>query len=456
MVRLISSIRTVESSFDSIFKKQQPVAVVLTLQRLENYRMQSDELDRRLSQRFSRWTAISSLALIAVTWRLWTPQTIYPQVPVLQRLCSAPGWLDWLALTGTLVGLIALAVSNRPFIARIACSITMLSLVVLFSLDQHRFQPWAYELWLFCGVWLCCRDPWRMVLMRWLLISIYFYSAMGKLDFEFLHTVGQQMLAVVIKCFGIEPTDLSFSFRLAIAATFPCIELLVAIGLMWDKTRRLAGWLAISVHLGLIVILGPLGLNHRLGVLVWNAQVAVQAYWLFVPEQTVEPKRTTFTLFQSFATAMIGLAIALPITERFELWDHWPSWALYAPHSSRVHIEIAGSAVDRLPAELRDLVDDSPTDPDAIAVWLPVPIDKWSLKTLDTPIYPQARFQLGVAERLATDINAGFQMRFVLLGTANRLTGLRRSTTYDGLTQLKTMGNRFWLNRHPRVWIKVH
>lgn len=408
-----------------------------------------------ISQRLSKWTAISSLALVAVTWRLWTPQAVYPQVPIFESLCNAPGWLDWLGLSGTLVGLILLAINRPQQVAQIGYATLMVSLLLLFSLDQHRFQPWAYELWLFCGVWLCCRDALRLNLMRWLLVSVYFYSAIGKLDFEFLHTVGQQMLAVVSKGIGLDLKNAFYSLRLGLVAVFPLAELAIAIALAVPKTRRVAGWLAIGLHVGLIVILGPLGLNHRAGVLVWNMQVALQVYWLFVSKQTAEPEESAFAWPEWVACAAIGAAILLPSTERLGLWDHWPSWALYAPHSSRVYVEIAEPALDRLPERLRQLVKETPTETDEIAVWLAVPIDRWSLQELDTPIYPQARFQLGVAEKIATDMNAGFQIRVTVLGTATRFTGTRRSAVYNGASELSRASRRFWLNCHPRTHIKA-
>ena len=405
-----------------------------------------------VSRRLAAWTAISSLALIASTWRLWTPQTVFPQVPAFERLCAAPAWLDWLGLGGALIGLLALAIAGHQRAVHLGCATAMVSLLLLFSLDQHRFQPWAYELWLFCGVWLCCHDSLRLKLMRWLLISIYFYSASGKFDYEFLHTVGQQMLAMVLKGIGLDLQALPLGIRLTLVATLPLVELATACGLAWPRTRRMAGCLAIGLHLGLIVILGPFGLNHRLGVLLWNAQVAIQVYWLFVAKQTPEPEPSSAAWPQRFATAMIGAAIVMPSTERVGLWDHWPSWALYSPHSSRVYVEFAGPALDRLPESLRQLVLETPANPDEIALWLTVPIDRWSLATLDTPIYPQARFQLGVAEKIATDSQA--DVRVTVLGAAARFTGIRRRSVLEGVSDLTSASRLFWINHRPRNRVK--
>ena len=214
----------------------------------------------------------------------------------------------------------------------------------------------------------------------------------------------------------------------------------------------MAGCLAIGLHLGLIVILGPFGLNHRLGVLLWNAQVAIQVYWLFVAKQTPEPEPSSAAWPQRFATAMIGAAIVMPSTERVGLWDHWPSWALYSPHSSRVYVEFAGPALDRLPESLRQLVLETPANPDEIALWLTVPIDRWSLATLDTPIYPQARFQLGVAEKIATDSQA--DVRVTVLGAAARFTGIRRRSVLEGVSDLTSASRLFWINHRPRNRVK--
>ncbi len=416
--------------------------------------MLSNEIPPKTAQQLSRWTALSAIALIAVTWRLWTPQTDFPQIPVHSGLCTAPAWLDWTGLIGTLVGLTIALLDVRPQSTRIGYAIVSGSLLILFCLDQHRFQPWAYELWLFSVVWLCCSDPARFRLLQWLLISVYFFSALGKLDFEFLHTVGQQMLSVVVGKTGFDIQQIPIGARLFLAAAFPLIELSVAIGLAFPSTRRLSACLAIAVHLGLVLILGPLGLNHRWGVLVWNVQVAVQAYLLFysrpmVEKQPVEPKSAGLLWSQRFASTVVVVAIGLPCVERLGLWDHWPSWALYAPHSSRVYVEVATPELERLPVALQQLAKANLADSEEIAIWVALPIDRWSLQTLDTPIYPQARFQLGVAKSLAARLSQTDSIRVKVLGTASRFTGVRNTEVFEG-ARLAKAGQQFWVNHHPR------
>jgi hypothetical protein len=412
-----------------------------------------------------RWTSMCALALIAVTYKLWLPQTVFPQVPVFEILCSSPSLVDWIGLGCMIAGLVASTIWPSSRIRSVAGFLILASLVTLISLDQHRFQPWAYQLGLFTTIWLCCCNiPLRLNLMRYLIVGIYFYSAAGKLDFEFMHSVGQQMLGAMAKWTGHELSKVPESSRIAMVAIFPIIELAIAMGLLWPKSRRVAGVFAIGLHLILIAVLGPLGLNHRLGVLIWNGQFAVQAFLLFVVPQIglrdrkldlAGPQQTSSCwkhyIGERFCIALVAVVNVMPCSERFGVWDHWPSWALYAPHSSRVRVEVASPSVQHLPASLATLVNFSAIDEDA-GVWLQLPMDAWSLKTLDTPIYPQSRFQLGVARHIASEIKSDFQIRVTILGTADRFTGQRKMSTLEGDEQFDKASDLFWWNTMPRVW----
>ncbi len=419
--------------------------------------------DIDVAKRLQRWTAIISLALLAATYRLWIPQTVFPQVPAFALLCDAPVWCDWILLGCLIAGLLFVAMGRTGYLHSCGCVFILVSLCALVCLDQHRLQPWAYQLWLFTTIWLGCGFHVGLTWMRWLMVSIYFYSALGKFDFEFLHTVGQQMLGAMATWFGRDLTEIPGWLRLVVVATFPMAELVVAAGLVWPKTRRLAGLFAICLHLTLIGVLGPLGLNHRMGVLLWNAQFAVQVYLLFVAKRmplvngdmvkpTAAPKFFVWLsgCVQSSCIAIIATVIVLPITERFGVWDHWPSWALYAPHSSRARVEVDAPSLHRLPADLVALMKKPILEDEGMLEWVLVPIDAWSLQSLDTPIYPQARFQLGVAKKIASAVDSEGQVRVTILGMANRFTGRRQTEVFDGAAQLEKTGADLWFNSRPR------
>ncbi len=133
------------------------------------------------------------------------------------------------------------------------------------------------------------------------------------------------------------------------------------------------------------------------------------------------------------------------------MWDHWPSWALYAPHSSRVRIQIATTEIEELPDTLQKLVQQrAPSLEEGLDVWADVPIDAWSLAVLDTPIYPQSRFQLGVARALLERSSGAWSMRVTVMGVANRFNGERATKVLNEKSEVEAYCARFWLNTRPR------
>ena len=131
-------------------------------------------LNSNVSRLVRRWMGVSSLALIAATYRLWTPQTAFPQIPAIELLCSIPKWLDWCFLASLVVGVCLLTFARSERWIYFGCYMGMGNLIATICLDQHRLQPWAYQLGLFLFVWLTCPSRLQHLLIRWLMISIYF------------------------------------------------------------------------------------------------------------------------------------------------------------------------------------------------------------------------------------------------------------------------------------------
>ena len=75
-------------------------------------------------------------------------------------------------------------------------------------------------------------------------------------------------------------------------------------------------------------------------------------------------------------------------------------------------------------------------------------IDAWSLDALGVPIYPQDRFQLGVAEAAIASQHLGGDFRIVMQSTADRRTGERDEQTISSSRTDAAQSKFFW-NAHP-------
>ncbi len=412
--------------------------------------------------------AIGSLLLVAGSWRLWTPQSLFPRIPLFSVALrwSEPvdQWLTWVCLGCWLLITAVLAIPKLPMnTARTAALLYALLFGLLVILDQHRLQPWGVHIAV-CLLILTAFETQRMI--NWLVAfnaSIYIYSALSKLDAQFLHTVGQDFLGGLLRVWPGALERLSQSARFWLAALFPIGELLCGLGLLWRPSRKVAWGMAIVMHATLIAILSPWGLSHSWGVLLWNAlfiglniltwrtvnQMARGKSSEAQPPATQASRTDGWSLrcWRIGVTALCTAMLALPLGERLGLVDHWLGWALYAPHSSRARLELLSGAVERQTPVVQRYVQ---IDPVALNAWDYVAVERWSLQELGVPIYPQQRFYVGVALALAR--SNGQSLRVTLLDAADRWSGARKQRVLENEGELNRASTNYWFNTQPR-WL---
>lgn len=423
-----------------------------------------------------RLMGIFGLFLFLTSWKLWTAQTVFPQVPFFQVLIFAPGVIDWIALAATVIGLLGMAAikrldqaSDRITVRSVGCFLFGLSILIL--LDQHRLQPWAYQLWILGVLYLTLSGKQFLLASRMLLISIYVYSAISKWDYQFANTVGYEISNTLASFFSRakeQAWDSDFRWSLAVAAAI--YEL--SIGVLLASNRRLliniGVMMGILMHAVLILALGPWGMNHHWPVLLWNlfcvSQLVTLFGWLPVrwmatdggQEKGVETDLREYPRGPGWlgATLIVGVLV-FPLTSFWGLADHWVSWELYSPRSSRVEIVVPGTSAEV--AGLGNAVSSEKGDSR-------LDLNQWSLKDLGVPVYPQARFQVGCAievrDRLVSvEDELSFQSASIR-STSDRLTGVRKEETVRATApnRLEDHAGRYWLNAYPRkhdvFWIR--
>jgi hypothetical protein len=200
----------------------------------------------------------------------------------------------------------------------------------------------------------------------------------------------------------------------------------------------------------LLAILGPWGLAHQPGVLLWNAYFIVQDLVLFWPERGLAeivdgglpPQRAPWPVLTLVFAVMI-----LPLTEPWGLFDLWPSWGLYASSAERVSLQVHRVARSQLPDSLQPFVEQPADERDP---WLTVRLDRWALATRRAPIYPQARVQLGIAIAVAEGAGLAERARIIRFGRSDRWSGERAVTVYQGVPEARAGAERYFLNALPR------
>lgn len=370
--------------------------------------------------------AVSLGIVIALSWKLWFPGFAnFPRVPLIGVLDgSILIALHYVAAIGLVVSLAAIGfgLSNLQRWS----GATAFAFGILFLCNQHCLQPWAWQGFII-AVLLACLP--MMESKKWIarvLISIYLYSAIGKFDYQFVHSLGQEFLNTVLDWFGSADT-VSQQLKSKLVLLFPIGELLIAIGLMIPQTRKPAAWLAIALHLMLIGILSPLGLGHRWPVVIWNAMSILFVIWLFLNSKETGRAQGRATLVAQAGMLFAIIVLAGPLLRPVQLWDHWLAWGLYSPSNSRVEISISDTARGRISEGLLKYLPDE----DGSFGSSRFAIDRWSLDELGVPIYPQARFQKSAAIEWIRSNELGRHATVIELSSSHPATGERQETRVD-------------------------
>lgn len=406
--------------------------------------MSDDLAIRRLLQLVSAALA----ALIAATWRLWTPNHPWPQIPWVAAARHVPPWWDWTAL-GLIAAAGALQFAPGCRLSRIAASIQCVGLAAALVVDQHRLQPWAYEYLLITAILTLAWNERGVRCVRWLVAGIYLHSALSKLDAAYLESNGRQLWEGLLHSIGFQPHGWDRPGPQWVCLLFPVGELCVGAALLVRRTRRIGLAGSILMHVLLIWTLGPFGLRHEPGVLLWNAAFIVQNIILFRRPPPVEssaappadvPQR------ERMAQGVAAAAIGLPFLEPFGYWDHWPSWAVYSSRPAIVTVLVDDAAVANLPGSLRPYVGPA----EALTAWRPASFDQWSLAALGCPIYPQERFRIATVLAVADQTSLGENVLLRVQSSPHRLTGRRAQIEVRGAAAIRRYAENYWINVRAR------
>ncbi|MCC7424246.1 MAG: hypothetical protein IT428_28595 [Planctomycetaceae bacterium] len=423
--------------------------------------------------------------LLGATWPLWSAPRDFPAVPLLAFAIAAPQWMDGGALGAMCCGLVLVlasvfAVERRaaasrtstdldalwPELRRAGWILFLVAALGLIVLNQQRCQPWLWQAVLLAVLFSTQDARSTLHAARLIVLSIYAFSAAGKLDASFLQSHGPALVDGLLHNVN-RSLPAHGTVRTVTAALLPLGEMLAAAALAFPWSRRIGLWVSAGMHLALMAALGPGGLNHKPGVLVWNAFFLAQNALLFsaaadIPLEfgearagnagsiSAKPPETITALpkcgKQAAMASVMALAAVLPFAEWYDRLDPWLGWSLYASRPPRLQFFVDEQSVARLPDGLRPFVE----PPAPLERWRRVRIDRWSLAATSAPISPQIRFQLGVVLSIADRATLHDDLRVVVESSADRRTGRRSVREIIGANALREFAATFHFNVRPR------
>lgn len=325
-------------------------------------------------------TLIGWVATKCLTIRLWTGERNFPLAPVWEKLSAVPESVHFILF------LLALTSMSKLFFKPERKGLVVIVLVTeILSclLDQNRLQPWEYQFIFLLFIYLTVKpgSVWPVCLI--LLSGLYTYSGLHKQNPDFIQVVWKDMICH--RYLQLTPSTSGQWFVQMSGYTIPQIELGAGLCLLaGERIRQQALSVLIAMHLVILIIIGPLGINHNPSVWPWN--LVMMGSLLLLKYGSARPSNPEE---MSTAPAYIVWAfwILLPALSFVGLWDQYLSGNLYSGKLPRLSICIGDSSQAR---DMRKFFAPEPTRIGCRGE-AAISVQQWALREIGVPPYPEKR-----------------------------------------------------------------
>ncbi len=323
---------------------------------------------------------------ILLSFKLWISDRNFPMTPLFDSLNSISSSVNYVLFFCSIGLIISLFfIKNRWLYFSL-----LILFVFLILQDQNRLQPWVYIYLLLLLSYFLFKEAKHQQLnfMRIILIGVYFWSGMQKLNPQFNEVAFKSILS---NLFGITDPDLLENL-LPFGYLLPVIETSAALLLCFPKTRKWGVYILILMHLFILVYISPLGINSNTTVYPWN--VAMMLFLLLVFYSDHSPIFTAVSFEDLKIRIITALVWILPVLNFFGYWDHYLSFSLFSGKTDKYYIMIHTSEVSKINPEYCQYFTEIKNLPDKKLI----DISAWSVKELNVPFYPEMRTFRSVAK----------------------------------------------------------
>lgn len=324
---------------------------------------------------------------IGFSFKVWHTDRLFPVLPVFDWIPSSSddvsGFLAMILIFGLLIG--AFVKSRNYFIG------FFILLLFLLLQDQMRWQPWVYIYVAFLlpfAIWKRV-DEKLLPYFQFLLIGVYLWSGAFKFGGSFIELTWDKMLRTLL-LIDDPGTRQSLHF---LGYGIPIMEMLIAFGLFFKKTRNLSVLLAIITH---VIILIYVITNQQNSVIYpWNFAMILLVILCFykadnslsnwASRQARSPEYSRKIKLQIASGAFFF--VFMPVLNPLGLWDNYMSFHLYSGTNGTFCVGLDQDQYKKVDQELYDyfwVVE----EPDG-KFW--IYINLWALDELNVAFYPEER-----------------------------------------------------------------
>lgn len=264
------------------------------------------------------------------SYKTWVTDRLYPVIPPVDFLKYVPDFMHVFFFGFSVAALLAVLFVK---VNRLLLISLFLSELLSCSLDTVRWQPWEYMYLCFLLIVIInFRRPKHIIMLGHLfLVSVYFFSGLHKLSRGFLSSIWINM--VLTDFFGLS-MEIILKYKLYfIGLLIPIAEIFLAVLLFISKSKREISYLLILTHIGILIFIGPFGIQYNSVVWPWN--LAMISILVIIYAKPVEPMHRKILTVNGY---WIVLWFVLPFLSFFGNWYQYFSFNLYSGKGEQMYI----------------------------------------------------------------------------------------------------------------------
>jgi hypothetical protein len=202
------------------------------------------------------------------------------------------------------------------------------------------------------------------------------------------------------------PSTAPFLHAFGMAAPF--LQVGFGAGLLTRRFRRASLVAAIAMHLFILAMFGPAGLNWNNIIWPWTAAMAIFDILLFSGAPESSWRDIMWGSRDPWHAVAIMLFAVLPGLSFFNLWDSYLSAALYSGNLTEVQIYLSDAGAASLPAAITSrLVHTSPNTN-------VLNLQRWAMEDLNVTPYPETRVYKAIARQVCGTLRDPAQLVLIV------------------------------------------
>jgi hypothetical protein len=339
--------------------------------------------------------------------RLWIGPRSYPQAPVFGTLPVIEGVMAYGLFAALFAFAAAALISPKPqkFIA-----VFLAIIAVLCFFDQTRWQPWVFQYGFLLAT--LALFSWNsddidgqkrtLNIARLIIASTYIFSGLQKMNFNFIENDFPWLVQPITNVLP-STVELFHYFGMAV----PFVQVAFGIGLLTKRYRRISLILAVSMHLFILAMFGPAGLDWNNIVWPWTTAMALFDILLFAGKTEFSFREIIWPRHRYHAAVLVLFAI-LPFLSFCNLWDSYLSAALYSGNLTEAQIYTTDAGKASLPAATSSYLVRTSPDTNVLN------IQRWAIEDLNVTPYPETRVYKKIAKGVCNQLRDPAQLVLIV------------------------------------------